>query len=37
VGQHELHIEGALDPFTPDEPDDDLIINTTFLITVTPQ
>jgi len=35
AGQHEIHLAGFLDPFTPDDPDDDIVIDTTFLITVT--
>jgi hypothetical protein len=35
VGEHELHIEGALDSFTPDDTSDDLLFDTMFLITVT--
>jgi hypothetical protein len=34
VGEHEIHIGGALDPFTPDDPSDDSIIDATFIITV---
>ena len=37
VGEHEIHITGAIDPFTPDDPADDLIIDTTFHVTVTPK
>ena len=37
VGEHEIHISGMLDPFTPDDPADDLVMDTTFHITVTPQ
>ena len=36
VGEHEIHIGGALDPFTPDDSSDDLVIDTTFIITVVP-
>jgi hypothetical protein len=36
VGEHEIHITGKLDPFTPDDDGDDFLIDTTFHITVTP-
>ena len=34
VGEHEIHISGGLDPFTPDDPTDDIVIDTTFHVTV---
>lgn len=34
VGKHEIHIHGAVDPFTPDDLDDDVLIDATFVITV---
>ncbi len=37
VGEHEIHIGGVIDPFTPDDPGDDFAIDTTFRITVAPK
>jgi hypothetical protein len=36
VGEHEIHISGWLDPFTPDDPTDDTRIDAIFTITVAP-
>jgi len=35
VGRHALQLTGALDPLTPDDESDDVVIDTTFNITVT--